>query len=237
MVKLIIDPGHGGRDPGGGSNEHWLEKDFALKISLYQYKRFQELGVSVALTRDKDIYLSPEERTKLVRESGAKYCISNHINAGGGEGAETIHSIHSNGRLANLILDEIVEAGQKRRRVFFRALPKSPKQDYYFMHRNTGSVETVINEYGFADNSNDVKRLLEHWKEYVEAPVKAFCNYIGHPYAPDHREEKQHDVSQWAVVPQKWVIEQGISDGSRPQAPVTREEVWTMLYRSLNKSV
>lgn len=236
MSKLLIDPGHGGRDPGGGTNKHWLEKDFALEISLYQYKRFQELGVSVALTRDKDIYLSPEERTKLVKESGAKYCFSNHINAGGGEGAETIHSIHSNGRLANLILDEIAVSGQKKRRVFCRSLPKSPGADYYFMHRETGNVETIINEYGFADNENDVKRLLDHWQEYAEAAVKAFCNYIGHPYSlNDHKEEKQHDVSQWAVVPRKWAIEQGISDGTRPQDTVTREELWATLYRANKK--
>lgn len=81
MAKLIIDPGHGGNDPGGGSNEHWKEKDLVLDISLYQYQRFRELGVSVEITRTKDVTLSPDERTKIVRESGAKYCISNHINA------------------------------------------------------------------------------------------------------------------------------------------------------------
>ena len=37
---IIIDPGHGGSDIGGGSNNFWQEKDLALKISLYQYQRF-----------------------------------------------------------------------------------------------------------------------------------------------------------------------------------------------------
>jgi N-acetylmuramoyl-L-alanine amidase len=220
-MKLIIDPGHGGKDPGGGTNKHWLEKDFALKISLYQYKRFQELGVPVALTRDKDIYLSPEERTKLVRDSGAEYCFSNHINAGGGEGAETIHSIHSNGRLANAILDELVAAGQKKRRVFCRFLPNSPKQDYYFMHRSTGNVETTINEYGFADNENDVKRLLEHWQAYAEAPVKAFCNHINHPYSYSGKEapEQALNAKKTIIIDDALQYEGFIIDG-RTYAPV-----------------
>lgn len=81
---LIIDPGHGGIDPGGGTNRYWKEKDLTLKISLYQYNRYKELGVPVAMTRSIDKTLDPDERTRIVRNSGAKYCHSNHINAGEG---------------------------------------------------------------------------------------------------------------------------------------------------------
>ncbi len=103
-MKIIIDPGHGGKDPGGGSNYLWKEKDKVLEISLYQYERFKELGIDVVLTRDKDVYLDSSERTKIVKDSKADICISNHINAfdGKSEGTETIHSIHPDGKLANL---------------------------------------------------------------------------------------------------------------------------------------
>src|SRR5690606_35085076 len=104
---LIIDPGHGGKDGGGGTNALWKEKDLVLKISLYQYKRFKELGVKVGLTRNSDVYLSPEQRTGIVKKSGAKYCLSNHINAGGGDGAEFIHSIYADGKLENRMKDEV----------------------------------------------------------------------------------------------------------------------------------
>src|SRR5690625_4300567 len=192
---LIIDPGHGGKDPGGGSNHLWKEKDKALKISKYQQNRFKELGVSVVMTRTSDVYLDSNPRAKKVRESGAKYCISNHINAGGGEGAETIHSIHTDGKLANLILDEIVSEGQRKRRVFTRKL--SNGQDYYFMHRLTGNVETVIVEYGFADNANDTNRIAKNWKAYAEAVVRAFCKHIGHKYvAPGKTTDKPSKPSK-----------------------------------------
>ena len=49
-TMLIIDPGHGGRDQGGGSNRHWQEKDKVLDISLYQYERFRQLNVPVLVS-------------------------------------------------------------------------------------------------------------------------------------------------------------------------------------------
>ena len=64
---VIIDAGHGGSDPGGGSNEYWIEKDLNLKISLYQYNRLKSLGVPVALTRDSDITLNPDSRIAKVK--------------------------------------------------------------------------------------------------------------------------------------------------------------------------
>ncbi|MED1803008.1 glucosaminidase domain-containing protein [Brevibacillus porteri] len=178
---LIIDPGHGGSDPGVVGANGLKEKDLNLQISLYQYARFQSLGVPVILTRASDIALTPERRTKLVRESGAKFCISNHINAGGGDGAETIYSIHSDGKLANKIAEALSTSGQNVRRVFSRQ--GKPNYDYYFMHRQTGNVETVIVEYGFIDSKqDDVEQIQRDWKIWSESIVKNFCDFIGVPY-------------------------------------------------------
>ncbi|WP_053071997.1 N-acetylmuramoyl-L-alanine amidase family protein [Ornithinibacillus contaminans] len=185
MVRpiLIIDPGHGGNDPGGGTNRYWKEKDLALKISLYQYNRYRELGVPVAITRTDDRTLSPEQRTRIVRDSGAKYCHSNHLNAGGGDGAEVIHSIHDGKEMAEKIAAELRNAGQNVRRVFTRTLPGNSNQDYYFMIRDTGSVVTNIIEYGFADSPrDDVQQLRDHHLVYAEAVVKAFCEFAGYSY-------------------------------------------------------
>lgn len=179
---LIIDTGHGGSDPGAVRTGA-KEKDLALEISLYQYNRFKELGYPVKMTRTTDKSLGPAERTRLVRNSGAKYCFSNHINAGGGNGAEVIHSIHNDGILANNILNEMIRAGQNKRKAFSRK--GSNGKDYYFMHRDTGSVTTLIIEYGFIDSNDyyDFDTKAERGK-LAEAVVRAFCQYVGHKYTP-----------------------------------------------------
>lgn len=223
-MKVIIDPGHGGKDPGGGSNKLWLEKDKVLEISLYQLKRFKELDIDVEITRNEDVYLGPSERSKDVRESNADICISNHINAGGGEGAETIHSIFSDGKLANLILDEIVAAGQKKRRVFCKESSRWPGRDYYFMHRQTGSVNTIIVEYGFADNQADTQRIKNNWKAYAEAVVKAICQYANIPYSL-HPVKKTEIPSSWAKESWEKAVRKGLNDGIGPQNPVTEEQL------------
>lgn len=88
-AKIVIDPGHGGTD-GGASGNGIIEKDLTLAISNYMYDRFRELGIPVVLTRTTDETLSPSERTTRSKNAfGANrdvILISNHINAGGGDG-------------------------------------------------------------------------------------------------------------------------------------------------------
>jgi len=196
---LIIDAGHGGKDQGGGSCEYFTEAAMNLQISLYQYKRCQELGIPAVLTRDSDIYLSPNTRSRIVIDSGAKYCISNHINAADNpqaEGAETIHSLYSDGKLAHAIIRQLKGQGQKVRRVFLRASTKDPKKDYYYMHRLTGDVETVIVEYGFATNDNDKKKIHVLWRRYAEAALRGFCLFHGLEYEPIEEPDEIPDYKQ-----------------------------------------
>ena len=51
---VIIDAGHGGWDPGGGTNTYFKEKDMTKKISDYQKMRFDELGIPAKRTRIDD---------------------------------------------------------------------------------------------------------------------------------------------------------------------------------------
>ncbi|WP_105618166.1 N-acetylmuramoyl-L-alanine amidase family protein [Vallitalea okinawensis] len=224
---LIIDPGHGGRDFGGGSNIHWKEKDKVLKISLYQYARFKHLGVPVKLTRESDVYLDPKKRTGIVRKSEARYCLSNHINAGGGQGAEFIHSIYSDGELEERLKEELEKAGQNIRRVFTRVLPSDPSKDYYYMHRDTGIVNTTIAEYGFADNDKDTRRLLNHWQEDAEAIIKSYTEFLGFTYTLPEDKPSHCYGDSWL-----WAKEDGLVDGTNSISPATREMVSKILYRS-----
>lgn len=88
LKGIVIDPGHGGSDPGAVAN-NIKEKDYNLLISKYMYNRFKELGIPVELTRDTDITLSPTDRTEKVQsffgDGKDVIVISNHLNAGGSD--------------------------------------------------------------------------------------------------------------------------------------------------------
>ena len=185
--KVIIDPGHGGTDSGATGN-NLLEKDYNLLISKYMYDRFKELGIPVAITRDSDTTLSPSDRVNTILNkfgnSSDVILISNHVNSGGGEGAEVIYALRNRDTLARRILENIGAAGQETRKYYQRRLPSDTSKDYYFIHRNTGNLEPLIVEYGFIDNTKDVEFLKENYKELAEAVISAVANYIGVPYTP-----------------------------------------------------
>ena len=183
--KVIIDPGHGGTDAGATGN-NLLEKDYNLLISKYMYDRFKQLEVPVAITRDSDTTLSPTDRVNTILNkfgnSSDVILISNHVNSGGGEGAEVIYALRNKDTLAKRILENIGATGQTTRKYYQRRLPSDTSKDYYFIHRNTGNLEPLIVEYGFIDNTKDVEFLKENYEELAESVISAVANYIGVPY-------------------------------------------------------
>ena len=188
LTGVVIDPGHGGSDPGAVANNQY-EKDYSLKISKYMYDRLKELGVPVTLTRDNDTTLTPTERVNKILSAYGNdpnvIVISNHLNSGGGTGAEVIYALRNNNTLANSVLNNIKQTGQKTRSIYQKRLPSDNSKDYYFIHRNTGLTEPLIVEYGFIDDSKEnVDFLNENYQELAEAVIKAILNYKGIPYIP-----------------------------------------------------
>lgn len=106
------------------------------------------------------------------------------MNSSGGDGAEVIYALRNNGRLANLVLEEIGKTGQNTREAFQRRLPSNTSKDYYFIHRDTGvNTEPIIVEYGFLDSTgDDASQLKNNYEIYAEAVVKAVMEYLGLPY-------------------------------------------------------
>lgn len=149
------------------------------------YNRFKELGVPVTITRDTDKSLSRSERINTMKSLGTDpnvIILSNHINAGGGEGAEVVYPLRSSPTLANNILNEIGARGQIKRKTYQRVLPENPKKDYYYIMRETPNTTSLLIEYGFIDNPRDQTKLQNNIKDYAEGVVKAVTEYIGVPY-------------------------------------------------------
>jgi len=85
VKKIVIDPGHGGRD-GGARGSFSNEKDIALAVSLRVGKMIQDSlkGVQVIYTRTTDIYPTLVERHEIANKANADIFISIHVNATAG---------------------------------------------------------------------------------------------------------------------------------------------------------
>ena len=97
---VVIDPGHGGKDPGAVSNGFY-EKIIALNTSLRLGKKLQDNGIRVIYTRDKDRFVNLLERANIANKSDAQLFLSIHCNAHSSQayGAETfVLGLHANQR-------------------------------------------------------------------------------------------------------------------------------------------
>ena len=185
---IVIDAGHGGDDSGASGNGI-IEKDYTLNISKYMNDRFKDLGIPTYMTRTTDETLSHKERVKRILNAFGNrddvVVISNHINAGGGDGAEVIYALRNNDKLAKSVLESIGKEGQNMRKYYQRRYPTDPSKDYYFIHRETGKTEPILVEYGFLDSPNDdVNQLKNNVLDYAEAVVRAVAEYANVPYTP-----------------------------------------------------
>ncbi|RLF30642.1 MAG: N-acetylmuramoyl-L-alanine amidase, partial [Thermoplasmata archaeon] len=81
--RIVIDPGHGGKDPGAiGYYRSVKEKNVTLEVSKRLARKIREkLGCETILTRDRDVFLSLEERTAIANTKGADIFVSIHANA------------------------------------------------------------------------------------------------------------------------------------------------------------
>ncbi|MBB5149073.1 MULTISPECIES: N-acetylmuramoyl-L-alanine amidase [Ureibacillus] len=162
---IIIDAGHGGKDPGAASNGA-VEKEITLKVATVVKNRLEADGAKVIMTRTGDTYPTLEDRVKIALNNYAEVFVSIHVNSASNEsakGTETYYSVAGNVNieedetLAKAINDQIVKnADMKDRGV--------KKQDYYVIRNMI--LPSVLVELGFITNPEDRAKLTDH--EYVE---------------------------------------------------------------------
>ncbi|PKR78381.1 hypothetical protein CEY16_01085 [Halalkalibacillus sediminis] len=188
MRQWIQDAGHGGIDPGAVVHGQ-QEKEWNLEASIYVNERLKELGYHSTLTRGSDKSLSNQQRTTITKRYPKG--ISHHFNAGGGKGAEFIHSIHSDGKFEKLLEEEFKKAGYPFRRTFSKRYAEHSNKDYYFMHRETGACRVTIVEYDFLDGPNRNKLKSESYRKgmyecVVRAVVREEKGSFNIPYVEEN---------------------------------------------------
>lgn len=236
MYKVWIDAGHGGKDPGAVANGI-QEKDIALKVSLGIKERLEAEyeDVQVFLSRSTDVFLELKDRTNKANAAGADILVSIHCNAGGGKGgfesfrytSASQNSIRLQDALHKAIIANLGgnDRGQKAQNLHMVRESKMP---------------AVLTENLFVDVGADAERLKRTAvsNAIIEGHVQGIAIYLGLTKKTKEAEPvKLRDisiVSSWAETSWKEAKANGFFDGTRPGAPITREETAIVVNRIRN---
>ncbi len=93
-MKIMLDPGHGGKDPGAVAANGLQEKDVALQVVLLLEEELEERGHQVVLTRRSDIFIPLERRAEMANREKAQLFISVHCNSAVNTEAQGMEVFH-----------------------------------------------------------------------------------------------------------------------------------------------
>jgi len=176
--SVVIDPGHGGADPGAIGIGGIREADVVLEVSKIVEKLLSEKGVEVSLTRKNEVDLDLAPRVSIANKSDADIFVSIHANASRGKrrdinGLETFYFRGWRGRLL----------AKKIQKHILRVSPGSPdrgvKQGRFYVIKNT-RMPAVLVEIGFLTGRLDARRLEKnsHRQRIAYAIAKGILEYL-----------------------------------------------------------
>ena len=185
---VVLDPGHGGRDPGKVGAQGEQEKDINLAISLKVKERLEKDGMEVVMTREEDVMLADEDasnkkledlnnRIRIINERQPAVAVSIHQNSysdASVKGAQVFYFTHSDKgkQAAEAMQKELLEFDQENTR-------KIKANDTYYLLKKT-EVPTVIVECGFLSCPEEAALLTDeaYQKKLAEAIAKGIESWV-----------------------------------------------------------
>lgn len=181
---IVIDPGHGGFDPGKVGVSNSLEKDINLAIAKKVESCLSDSGYTVYMTRTEDVALCSgnekskkladmQNRVKLIEDAGPALTVSIHQNSysAGTKGAQVFYYTKSESgkKLAHIMQNTIKELVQNdNHRV------EKPNDSYYMLRKVSGPL--VIVECGFLSNPEEETLLKD--ESYQQKMATAICEGV-----------------------------------------------------------
>jgi len=197
-IVVVIDPGHGGKDPGrlASSSKYKSEKHLALIIAkkLGNYIENNIQNVEVLYTRTSDVFVSLEARMEFANQNKADYFLSIHCNASVKSsvyGTSThIHSfkLKESAELARMIENDFAtRAGRKSRGIF-----DASKRGHNLYVVQYADMPSVLVEVGFLTNPNEEKYInSDEGQSYLASAIyRAFRDFL----------KKQHPIEDRSTI-------------------------------------
>jgi N-acetylmuramoyl-L-alanine amidase len=174
-VVVLIDPGHGGKDPGAVGLGGLREKDILLPISKRIAQVLQQNGVQVVMTRDSDYFVTLPGRVKLAERANADIFVSIHANAVGPgrsdvSGLETYYYDSGLG-LARTVHNSILQSVNVKDRGVRRAR--------FFVLRKS-SMPSILVETGYLTGRDDNAKLRSsaYQNKMADAIARGILQYL-----------------------------------------------------------
>jgi N-acetylmuramoyl-L-alanine amidase len=229
---VCLDPGHGPGNVNGSPDGTYKEWEFTWDMAQRIKPLLEAQGVGVVLTKTADNYPGLTERANISNKATPDCFVSIHTNAygeGGWSSASGLEIYTSAGPMTaqrNVLASGLVNAFHAAG-VSLRSEPIKHKM--YTVLAKTDAPACLI-EYGFHTNKADVEYLKDtkYRDKLAEATAKGICNYLSVDW------KKDEPVSDWEQErDEAWQAakEAGILDGTRPEDPVTRQELAVVLDR------
>ncbi len=200
-LVVVLDPGHGGSDPGSQANGI-VEKTVNLKIAQYCKAELEEYaGVTVYMTRTGDTYLSLADRAQVAADKKADVFISLHNNSNTSSVPSGANVYYPNSNynancgatgsaLANVILSKLTDLGLASGGIHIRnsengtKYPDGSLADYYGVIKRCkeNGIPGLIVEHAFVSNSSDAQKYLstdEQLKKLGIADATGIAEYYG----------------------------------------------------------
>lgn len=255
MLTFIIDPGHGGSDPGAVANGY-KEKDLTLETSFNLKAELERCGTTAIMTRTEDIDVELTARGKLALDNKANAIISIHFNSFSdlnAHGAEVLYSFLEECRassqwIAECILEEAIKLGMYKRGTWTKESGTTLGRNYFGMLRGAEPVAGVICEGLFITNAGDIQLLKTagFLKNLAKAYAKGICRSYGIQYieentnpmpAPYKDWDRVSDYAQEAVLAlQKAGIMVGGDGFFKPRDQISRQDMAVVIYNTLKRS-
>ena len=175
---VVLDPGHGGPDPGAIGIGGAREAEVVLDVSKRVKNLLSEKGVYVRMTRNNEVDLDLPRRVSIANRTNADIFVSIHANASRGKrrdinGLETFYYTGWRGRLL----------AKKIQKQILKVSPGSPdrgvRQGRFFVIKNT-RMPAVLVEIGFLTGRLDARRLEKsiHRERIAYAITKGILEYL-----------------------------------------------------------
>ncbi|MBU8881153.1 N-acetylmuramoyl-L-alanine amidase [Bacillus sp. FJAT-29790] len=174
---IVIDPGHGGKDPGASGNS-LNEKTVVLEVAKLVQAKLESQGAKIVMTRSGDTFPTLGDRVTTSQNSYGELFVSIHANAASAsaKGAETFYddSANANGSESNELAKEI----QKQIVALAGMTDRGVKNTGFYVIKNQ-NVPSVLVELGFITNAEDAAKLgsAQYQELYAEAIYRGILNY------------------------------------------------------------